>query len=66
MTQSGIVMILPTGYDGAGPEHSSCHIERFLQNCDSKENVPDGEDVNWNIVYPTTPAQHFHILRRQV
>lgn len=59
-------MILPHGYDGAGPEHSSCHIERFLQNCDSKEDRPDGEDVNWGVVNPTTPAQYFHLLRRQV
>lgn len=66
LTQSGLTMILPHGYDGAGPEHSSCHIERFLQNCDSKEDRPDGEDVNWGVVNPTTPAQYFHLLRRQV
>ncbi|XP_042218066.1 probable 2-oxoglutarate dehydrogenase E1 component DHKTD1, mitochondrial isoform X2 [Homarus americanus] len=66
LTQSGLVMVLPHGYDGAGPEHSSCHIERFLQNCDSSETSPDGEDVNWGIVNPTTPAQYFHLLRRQV
>lgn len=65
LTQSGLTMILPHGYDGAGPEHSSCHIERFLQNCDSKEDRPDGEDVNWGVVNPTTPAQYFHLLRRQ-
>ncbi|KAK7071265.1 putative 2-oxoglutarate dehydrogenase E1 component DHKTD1, mitochondrial [Halocaridina rubra] len=64
--QSGLTMVLPHGYDGAGPEHSSCHIERFLQNCDSSESAPDGEDVNWNIVHPTTPAQYFHLLRRQL
>ncbi|KAK8735275.1 hypothetical protein OTU49_005597 [Cherax quadricarinatus] len=66
LTQSGLVMVLPHGYDGAGPEHSSCHIERFLQNCDSSETSPDGEDVNWIIVNPTTPAQYFHLLRRQM
>ncbi|XP_045604597.1 2-oxoadipate dehydrogenase complex component E1 [Procambarus clarkii] len=66
LTQSGLVMVLPHGYDGAGPDHSSCHIERFLQNCDSSEISPDGEDVNWCIVNPTTPAQYFHLLRRQV
>ncbi|XP_071529923.1 probable 2-oxoadipate dehydrogenase complex component E1 homolog [Panulirus ornatus] len=59
-------MVLPHGYDGAGPEHSSCHIERFLQNCDSSETSPDGDDVNWGIVCPTTPAQYFHLLRKQV
>ena len=41
-------------------------MERFLQNCDSKEDAPDGEDVNWHIVNPTTSAQYFHLLRRQV
>ncbi|XP_066951932.1 2-oxoadipate dehydrogenase complex component E1 [Macrobrachium rosenbergii] len=66
LLQSGLTMVLPHGYDGAGPEHSSCHIERFLQNCDSSETSPDGEDVNWVIVNPTTPAQYFHLLRRQM
>ncbi|XP_071529922.1 2-oxoadipate dehydrogenase complex component E1-like [Panulirus ornatus] len=66
LTQSGLTMVLPHGYDGAGPEHSSCHIERFLQNCDSSETSPDGDDVNWGIVCPTTPAQYFHLLRKQV
>ncbi|XP_076065924.1 2-oxoadipate dehydrogenase complex component E1 [Oratosquilla oratoria] len=66
LMQSGLVMILPHGYDGAGPEHSSSHIERFLQNCDSKEDRPDGEDINWSIAFPTTPAQYFHLLRRQM
>jgi probable 2-oxoglutarate dehydrogenase E1 component DHKTD1 len=41
-------------------------MERFLQNCDSKEDAPDGEDVNWHIVNPTTSAQYFHLLRRQM
>lgn len=59
-------MLLPHGYDGAGPEHSSCRIERFLQESDSSETHPDGEDVNIHIVNPTTPAQYFHLLRRQV
>ena len=44
----------------------NCRMERFLQNCDSKEDAPDGEDVNWHIVNPTTSAQYFHLLRRQV
>ncbi|KAK3878448.1 hypothetical protein Pcinc_016908 [Petrolisthes cinctipes] len=66
LTQSGLVMVLPHGYDGAGPEHSSCHIERFLQNSDSSETRPDGENINWAIVNPTTPAQYFHLLRKQM
>ena len=66
MIQSGLVLLLPHGYDGAGPEHSSCHLERFLQNCDSSEDKVDPERVNWNVIHPTTPAQIFHALRRQV
>ncbi|KAK2579350.1 hypothetical protein KPH14_008300 [Odynerus spinipes] len=66
MVSSGLTMLLPHGYDGAGPEHSSCRIERFLQLTDSKEDKPDGEDVNIQIVNPTTPAQYFHVLRRQM
>ncbi|RZF39407.1 hypothetical protein LSTR_LSTR000928 [Laodelphax striatellus] len=66
MQCSGLVMLLPHGYDGAGPEHSSCRIERFLQLTDSSENRPDGEDVNFHVANPTTPAQYFHLLRRQM
>ncbi|XP_067155622.1 2-oxoadipate dehydrogenase complex component E1 [Apteryx mantelli] len=66
LLQSGIVILLPHGYDGAGPEHSSCRMERFLQMCDSAEEGVDGDQVNMSIVHPTTPAQYFHLLRRQM
>uniref|UniRef100_A0A4W5P4I8 2-oxoadipate dehydrogenase complex component E1 n=1 Tax=Hucho hucho TaxID=62062 RepID=A0A4W5P4I8_9TELE len=66
LLQCGLVILLPHGYDGAGPEHSSCRIERFLQLCDSKEEGVDGDNINMGMVNPTTPAQYFHLLRRQM
>ncbi|KAJ8384333.1 hypothetical protein AAFF_G00205860 [Aldrovandia affinis] len=66
LLQSAMVILLPHGYDGAGPEHSSCRIERFLQMCDSREEGVDGDTVNMGVVNPTTPAQYFHLLRRQM
>ncbi|XP_078489091.1 2-oxoadipate dehydrogenase complex component E1-like [Ciona intestinalis] len=66
MQQSGLVVLLPHGYDGAGPEHSSCRIERFLQNTNSSEDVVDSDAVNMSVCHPTTSAQYFHLLRRQM
>lgn len=66
MKSNGLVILLPHGYDGAGSEHSSSRIERFLQLTDSKETTPDGDDVNMQVVNPTKPSQYFHLLRRQV
>ena len=54
---SGLVMLLPHGFEGQGPEHSSARFERYLQMC--------GQD-NWQVCNLTTPANYFHALRRQV
>lgn len=71
--RSGLILSLPHGYDGQGPEHSSGRLERFLQlaNEDSRY-FPSPEklqrqhqDCNFQVVYPTTPANLFHIIRRQ-
>ncbi|MGE0203952.1 MAG: 2-oxoglutarate dehydrogenase E1 component [Hyphomicrobiaceae bacterium] len=57
LRMSGLVLLLPHGYEGQGPEHSSARLERYLQS--------SAED-NWQVVNCTTPANYFHVLRRQL
>ena len=75
MRQSGLTMLLPHGYMGQGAEHSSCRLERFLQQVDEDPDfVPPMTEstrmqiqkTNWQVVNCSTPANYFHVLRRQI
>ncbi|KAF7811343.1 2-oxoglutarate dehydrogenase, mitochondrial-like [Senna tora] len=75
LRQTGLVVLLPHGYDGQGPEHSSGKLERYLQMADDNPYViPEMDstlrkqiqECNWQVANVTTPANFFHLLRRQV
>jgi 2-oxoglutarate dehydrogenase E1 component len=72
--KNGLVLLLPHGYDGQGPEHSSCRIERYLQLTDAVDfPLHDEEEIakiqqmiNMRVCNPSTAANYFHLLRSQV
>lgn len=74
--QTGLVMLLPHGYEGMGPEHSSARLERFLQLSDEDPDIVPVSDefeamtqlknINMIVANPTTPANIFHLMRRQI
>jgi 2-oxoglutarate dehydrogenase E1 component len=74
LRQNGLVMLLPHGYEGQGPEHSSARLERYLQLCDEQPDVLPNENsrslviqtTNMQVANCTTPANYFHLLRRQM
>lgn len=75
LRQAGLVCLLPHGYDGQGPEHSSARLERYLQMSDENPYIIPEMDptlrkqiqqCNWQVVNVTTPANYFHVLRRQI
>ncbi|KAL1295658.1 hypothetical protein HN51_056512 [Arachis hypogaea] len=75
LRQTGLVVLLPHGYDGQGPEHSSGRLERYLQMADDNPYVipvmeptlrKQIQECNWQVVNVTTPANFFHVLRRQI
>lgn len=74
--KNGLVVLLPHGYDGAGPEHSSSRTERYLQLCNQDDEIPGGNldydnkdilrDINMQVAHPSTAANYFHLLRTQM
>jgi 2-oxoglutarate dehydrogenase E1 component len=69
--QTGLVLLLPHGYDGQGAEHSSARLERYLQLSDDDPHACRlsghlNRDTNWQIINCTTPGNYFHALRRQL